>query len=173
MKPKTMQTIKKLLKSLMLYDFYKKVKGKYLRITDKYYDVSPSLIADYLKDIIKDKSICDLGCRKGHLMKQFLKYTKDVLGIELEKEYYNACVKEGLNVIYADYYKVDLPRADIYYIWAVNEVRQKVLEKLKDQGLSGLYIMRLDPKEQIVFNEPVIDIPSSKREEIKLQIVKI
>ena len=164
--------IRNLLINLGLLNFYNRMKKEYFAFTDKYYNKSPILIANFFQDTIKDKIVCDLGCRKGHLMTQFLKYTKNVTGIEMDDSFYKICKNKGLDVIRGDYFSMILPKADIYYIWAVNEVRQKMLDKLKEQGLSGTIIMRLEPKQDVVFKEPVITIFCSRIEKIKIQVIK-
>ncbi len=45
---------------------------------------TPNEIADLIKDIIKDKVVCDIGCGDGSFMVAMSKYAKEVIGIEYD-----------------------------------------------------------------------------------------
>lgn len=87
---------------------------------------SPLKVAEVLKDIIKDKVVCDIGCACGDLMIAFSKYAKRVVGIERLKEEREISLKRGLDVV------DNIPDADVYYVWVgsnsfdfLDELRKK------------------------------------------------
>ena len=59
---------------------------------------SPLKVAEALKDIIKDKVVCDVGCACGDLMVEFSKYAKRVVGIECDKEKSEIAKKEDFKL---------------------------------------------------------------------------
>ena len=84
---------------------------------------SPVAISDFVKDIIKDKKVCELGCAEGDNMVFMSRYAKEVVGLEYDDLRLNVAVQRGLNVSKGDYYKDELPSADVYYFWPNDGVR--------------------------------------------------
>ena len=87
---------------------------------------SPLKVAEVLKELIKDKVVCDVGCACGDLMIEFSKYAKRVIGIEERKEEREITIKRGLEVV------DNLPDADVYYVWVgIDDL--SFLEMFKDK----------------------------------------
>ncbi len=101
---------------------------------------SPLEIAERIKGLIQGKVVCDLGCRNGHFMQDLQRYAKEVIGIEKRKCFCKIARKKGFKVIHKNYLKTDLPSADVYYIWSVEEKMDKVLARLWAQNKKGKYI---------------------------------
>jgi predicted TPR repeat methyltransferase len=89
---------------------------------------SPLKVAETIKDIIRDKIVCDVGCACGDLMFEFSKYCKKVIGIEYDKERVEIARKRGLEVV------DKLPDADVYYIWiGIDSSSDSVMNQLKSK----------------------------------------
>jgi|TARA_R110000824_G_scaffold2570_4_gene11828 hypothetical protein len=84
---------------------------------------SPIAVSDFVKDIIKDKRVCELGCAEGDNMVFMARYAKEVIGLEYDDSRLRVAVERGLNVIKGDYYKDKLPPADVYYFWPNDGVK--------------------------------------------------
>jgi len=92
---------------------------------------SPEAVAEGCRNIIQDKVVCDIGCAEGDTITFFAKYAKKVIGFEYDKKRYDHAVKRGLDVVIGDWFKDDLPDADVYYIWGPRpEAHFYVIEKL-------------------------------------------
>jgi hypothetical protein len=81
---------------------------------------SPLVVANVIKDIIKDKIVCDIGCGEGDLLVEMSKHAKKVLGIEIDVARYTIAKNRGLDVTLTDWRKSTLPQADVYHIWIGN-----------------------------------------------------
>ncbi|MFA5013912.1 MAG: hypothetical protein WC549_00025 [Actinomycetota bacterium] len=92
---------------------------------------SPLVIVEAIKDIIKDKVVCDLGCACGDILIRMKKYAKDVIGVERDID--RAIIARsrfGLNVIKGDILQDSIPEADVYYLWVVTGIVRKVLDRI-------------------------------------------
>lgn len=99
---------------------------------------TPLAVAELIKDIIKDKVVCDIGCGKGELMKEFSKYAKRVIGIESDGEIAQYVRDLGFFVIGEDSFYNELPKADVYYAWTRDAMG--VYLKAKHEGTKGIFI---------------------------------
>jgi len=84
---------------------------------------SPVATFHYIRDIITDKTVCDLGCSKGDAMILMSHYAKDVKGIELCEKKANCAKRKGLNVIQENFLKCNFPEADVYFSSPTNSRR--------------------------------------------------
>lgn len=78
---------------------------------------TPLEVAEEIKDLIKDKVVCDVGCGDGLFMREMAKHAKEVFGIEQDEELCELATRNGLNVYHTDAFFEPLPKADVYYIW--------------------------------------------------------
>jgi len=78
---------------------------------------SPKAVSDAIKDIIEDKVVCELGCAEGDNMMFMSRYAKKVIGFEYNPDRGRVAEQRGLSVTYGDYFKDQLPEADVYYFW--------------------------------------------------------
>jgi len=89
---------------------------------------SPLKVAETIKDIIRDKIVCDVGCACGDLMFEFSKYCKKVIGIEYDNNRAEIARKRGFEVV------DKLPNADVYYIWiGIDSSSENVMNQLKSK----------------------------------------
>ena len=122
---------------------------------------TPKVVADFISDLIKDKIVCDLGCGEGDNMVFMSQYAKEVIGFEYDKGRGSHAEEKGLNVIYGDYFKDDLPPAEVYYFWPDDgaKVNDFLINKIHSkEGWSGTIIVGGDsnyPPEPSVLDECV------------------
>ena len=95
---------------------------------------SPLAVADAIKDIIKDKVVCELECAAGDLMIEMKKYAKDVVGMELNPDRVLATKCRGLKVLEGNVFTDEFYNADVYYIWCDPTVI-KLIPKIMKKGV--------------------------------------
>ena len=66
---------------------------------------SPMAVSDFVKDLIKDKKVCELGCAEGDNIVFMSRYAKEVVGLEYDDSRLNVAIARGLSVTKGDYYK--------------------------------------------------------------------
>ena len=59
------------------------------------------LLAKFVREYAKGK-VLDVGCGSGILIEAALEKTKDVIGVDIDKESLEYCKSKKLNVIYSD-----------------------------------------------------------------------
>jgi len=102
---------------------------------------SPLAIVEAIKDIIKDKTVCELGAACGDLLIEMGKYAKEIKGMELDPERVKICQKRNLNVIEGSIYDQPIPEAEVYYFWCdLYFMLPKILRK-------GIWIIGSDKSE--------------------------
>ena len=99
---------------------------------------TPEEISDLIKDIIKDKVVCDIGCGGGSFMKHLAKYAKRVHGIEEEEEWAKIASEKGFEVMAENAFSFPLPKADVYYCWSKDAMG--IFLKAKFEGTKGTFI---------------------------------
>ena len=96
---------------------------------------SPIDLVDTISDLIKNKIFCDIGCGCGDLLEYAITkdYTKNVIGLEQYKPFYDTAIENGRHYIkLVDVAtKNAIPDADVYYIWT-----SKVLFETISKALS-------------------------------------
>jgi SAM-dependent methyltransferase len=139
------------------------------------FSTSPLVIAEMVKEIIKDKKVCDLGCRKGFLLSAFKKYAKEVVGVEKDENFCEICRKKGLNVINGDIFEIKIPDADVYYFWLNEKQVREIMKRFKEQSRGGLVIRGFRADEPQIFESPIISCPRRRSTEtdFKIQIIKL
>ena len=108
---------------------------------------TPFAVSDALKDILKDKTVCELGCAEGDNMEFMGRYAKKVIGFEYDPERYQIAQARGYDVTAGDYYKDPLPEADIYYFWPDDGERDSeyLVQTLLQSGFEGTILLGADP----------------------------
>ena len=122
-----------------------------MEIIEKYPHRSCLDIVDHFKDIIKDKSVCDVGCGAGDLLEyiRFNKLAKEVHGIERCSKRYT---DERKYVIHGDIHTVELPKADVYLMWLSKSFSYGRLIERISKGSTIIY-MEGAPRLQKLFEE--------------------
>jgi hypothetical protein len=106
-------------------------------------DRSPIAVVEAIKDIIKGKTICDIGCRNGDMVVEFSKYAKEAFGIEQDFDNVKVCIDRGLNVkhIKVDLDSYNIPKADVYYVWIGKDTNIRIANAIHE----GIVIIGGDP----------------------------
>lgn len=99
---------------------------------------TPPATIELIKDIIKDKVVCDVGCSTGEFMELMAKYAKEVIGIEEDKEIAEIASKKGFTIYNKNTFFEPLPKADVYYLWTKDCVGLYL--KAKWEGTKGTFI---------------------------------
>tara|TARA_Y100000310_G_C20561984_1_gene753509 strand:- start:617 stop:1156 length:540 start_codon:yes stop_codon:yes gene_type:complete len=99
---------------------------------------TPKAVSESIKDIIKDKVVCELGCAEGDNLVFMSKYAKKVLGLEYSDRI-NPAIDRGLDVMRGDYYGLGVesfPKAEVYYFWPNDGVKDNkyLIDKLYSYG---------------------------------------
>lgn len=109
---------------------------------------SPFAVVEAIKDIIKDKVVCDVGCFDGDLMVEMQKYAKEVIGIEIDAIRYSNALAKGLKIIHGNFLEIDIPEADIYYNFTQLEPVKGFIKRMEERGkgilVCGEYYGQLD-----------------------------
>lgn len=99
---------------------------------------TPEEIADLIKDVIKDKVVCDIGCGGGSFMVALKKYAKEVHGIEEEPSWAEVASNKGFEIMVENAFSFPLPKADVYYCWSKDAMG--IFLKAKFEGTKGTFI---------------------------------
>lgn len=95
-------------------------------------------IATLIKDLIKDKIVCDIGCGGGSFMVALAQYAKKVVGIEEEEEWAKVASDKGFDVYMQNTFFYPLPEADVYYLWTKDAMG--VYLKAWHEGTKGTFV---------------------------------
>lgn len=87
-------------------------------------------VAVNIKDIVKNKRFCDVGCGGGDLLFLVSQYTESAFGVEKNKRRFNIAKERGLEVYNQDFFKKIPLAADVYFFWINMEIDAKVLDHL-------------------------------------------
>ena len=91
---------------------------------------TPLILSDMIKDTIKDKVFCDLGCSEGDFALCCKRYASHVIAVDIDKDKVEICKMKGLDAICGDLLTMEIPEADVYYIW-IGRYSLQVYERVK------------------------------------------
>jgi SAM-dependent methyltransferase len=121
---------------------------------------TPEEVVEIIKDIIKDKKVCDVGCGGGSFMTALAKYAREVVGIEEELSWAQAAADKGFDVYNTNSFFARLPEADVYYLWSKDAMG--IFLKAKEEGTKGTFIFGKSVRPSLV--EFLKKIDAEKRE---------
>jgi len=104
---------------------------------------SPLVVIEAIKNVIKGRTVCELGCASGDLMVEMQKYAKKVVGVENRADHAQAARNRGLDVETADIFKKEIPEAEVYYIW----INKYLVPGIKGILRKGIWIIGADSGE--------------------------
>tara|TARA_Y100000816_G_scaffold291222_1_gene281970 strand:+ start:826 stop:1428 length:603 start_codon:yes stop_codon:yes gene_type:complete len=84
---------------------------------------TPSIISYRIRNLIKNKIVCELGCAEGDNMILLSRYAKKVIGLDLNVNRLKYAQRRELDVRLSDYRIESIPSADVYYFWPSNPLR--------------------------------------------------
>lgn len=105
-------------------------------------DKTPPEVVEHLKSHFAGKVVCDIGTGTGELLELISKHASEVKGIEKSEQLAEISNNKSLNVIVGDASKIDIPQADVYYLWATdpNKIWANIIAKdIKGTFIIGLY----------------------------------
>lgn len=109
---------------------------------------TPAEVADLIKDIVKDKVVCDIGCGGGSFMKALSRYAKEVHGIEENEDWALVASDKGFVVMAENAFSFPLPKADVYYCWSKDAMG--IYLKAKFEGVKGTFIFGHTARETLL-----------------------
>lgn len=98
---------------------------------------TPIEVADLIKDVIKDRVVCDIGCGGGSFMKAMSEYAERVIGIEENEAWGDYASRIG-EVFVMNSFIQPLPPADVYYSWTIDSMG--VYLKAIHEGVKATWI---------------------------------
>lgn len=84
---------------------------------------TPVIISYEIRNLIKNKIVCEVGCAEGDNMMLLSKYAKKVIGLDLDIKRLKYAQNRKLDVRLSDYRLESIPKADVYYFWPSNSLR--------------------------------------------------
>ena len=108
---------------------------------------TPDDIAFLIKDLLKDKVVCDVGCGDGDFMQSLSAHAKEVKGVEELKERGEKAEAKGFQVTNVNSLTQELPTADVYYLFSLDAIR--VFLKARKEGKKGTFIFGNPPRREI------------------------
>lgn len=135
---------------------------------------SPYVFTEVVRDVIRDKRVCDIGCAEGDQLAMFSKYAREVFGVELNKTRAQPALDRGFDVIIGNYKDIGIPEADVYFSWIGAAEDAQFVEDLAATGrkaTSLLFCRKGNHVKDIVerwngrlvefeYHEPHTDIPN-------------
>lgn len=91
---------------------------------------SPLIVFEITKEIISEKTLCHLGCKEGDILEGMNKYAKTLSGIEIDPRHADRATAKGLDVKQGDYFKCEIPEAEVYYMWPHFGHLPKILDRV-------------------------------------------
>ena len=96
---------------------------------------SPMAVSESLADLIKDKTVFEIGCAQGDNLIFMSRFCKKVFGFDNKQDRCLIAQSRGLDAIYGDYRIDDFPKADVYYFWPNKcEDNEFIINKIFAQG---------------------------------------
>ncbi len=105
------------------------------------YARTPNEVADLVQDIIKDKTVIDLGCGEGEFMKALRVHTSKLSGYEQQTETKIIAERQGLTVNNADFIAQPLADNVIYYSYLSTNDLDRLLKKIDDDNIHATFIL--------------------------------
>ena len=95
-------------------------------------------LVDTIKDIIKDKFVIDIGCGCGDIL-EYMRHnniTQNVLGYELHEQFVKSAHANGrLYIRNENVTLIDIPVADVYYLWTSPDLLTIMIDKLPQNAI--------------------------------------
>ena len=102
---------------IMTLEFYDWGRKEYSIVGGTSNSTAPLTLSSKIKDIIKDKVFCDLGCGEGDFALCCKRFASKVIAVEMDPDRAEIARMKGLNVIEGNLLSMNIPDADVYYIW--------------------------------------------------------
>lgn len=100
--------------------------------------VTPPEVAYLVRDIITNKTVCDVGCGEGNFMEALKPFAQKVIGLEEDEKWAYAAADKGFGVFHTNAFFTQLPKADVYYLWSKDAMG--IYLKAQYEGTKGTFI---------------------------------
>jgi protein-L-isoaspartate O-methyltransferase len=110
---------------------------------------TPMAVSEAIEEIIKGKVVCELGSAEGDNMVFMARYARKVIGFEYDERRYRFAKDRGLHMVIGDYYKDELPQAEVYYFWPNNGPKDNdflVSKIFSNDKFNGTVVVGADPQ---------------------------
>ena len=131
---------------------------------------TPPEIAELIKDLIKDKVVCDIGCGGGSFMGALRTHAKEVIGVEEEKEWAEVAAEKNFTVYAENAFSFPLPPADVYYCWSKSAMG--IYLKAKFEGTKGVFIFGHTVRKPLLDLIATLDV-ETRGDEFKVYITNL
>ena len=130
-----------------------------------------------MRELIRGKTICDVGCAKGDMVMQFSRFAAYAFGINDNKEEVDIARGREVDVLYGDALKMDIPAAHFYFFYWDETVGSPFIQRMMDsqpgpftiltsgyegKGWQNIYINDWNPS--TVYTFPYIESGTVKEE---------
>ena len=105
------------------------------------YARTPHEVAELIKDLIKDKTVVELGTAEGEFLKAMSVHTKKISGIEQETGNKILSEAQGFTVVNADFITQTLADGIIYYSYLASTDLNRLLKKIDDDKIHARFII--------------------------------
>ncbi len=105
------------------------------------YARTPTEVAELIKDLIKDKTVVELGTGEGEFLKAMSVHTNKLSGIEQETERKNVSEAQGFTVVNADFVTQPLANGIVYYSYLSGSDLDRLLKKIDDDKVHARFII--------------------------------
>jgi len=111
--------------------------------------VTPPGVAELIKDVIKDKVVCDVGCGEGTFMEALQAQGARVLiGIEENEDWAYTAADKGFSIMLGSSWFQPLPEADVYYLWTRDAMGLYL--KAKHEGTKGTFVFGMTVRKSLL-----------------------
>jgi len=109
----------------------------------------PLALVEPVKEYIRGKSVCDIGCGAGDILIEMEKYASSICGVEYDLNIKSALdnrrIKRGF-IKWGSVLDIDFPICEVYYIWISSDkkLNHAIVDKMPDGALLLDATTRLD-----------------------------
>ena len=105
------------------------------------YARTPYEIADLIKDLIKDKTIVDLGCAEGEFLKALQPHAQEVKGVEQVTVTSQIARDQGFDIDNINLFNYPFNETEIYYSYLDKITANQFIEFIETQNIKGTFII--------------------------------
>jgi hypothetical protein len=108
---------------------------------------SPQAVAEAIKDLVANRTVCDVGCAEGDMLAGLALHAREVVGFDCDPRRYRLAEQRGFRLVAGNYHLDELPEADVYYLWPDHGARDDrfLVDKILTRpGFKGTIIVAGD-----------------------------
>ncbi len=112
------------------------------------FERTPNSAVEYIKELIKDKVVFDVGAGDGSFAKEMQKYAKKVVAVEEDRSLWIYLIDGGLESINDDFMNVPLTDAEVIFVFMSFTGNYALTQKLKEEDWHGMVISHYYPLQE-------------------------